>query len=114
AGRCVGGDRGWRGSRLRNILPPDDGPQSRRYFAPAPARIPSSSEPRRSLPDGAAQTALSDLPNSGRLDIRSCSAIRDIFGERGRGYAENLLPKSPTLRASVCDDTRRALPRSPR
>src|SRR5438132_6499648 len=98
----------------QNTSPRDDAPQSLTCFAQAPARIPSSGVRRRFLPGVAMQTALSDLPDSGRQDNRSYTAIRDTFDETDLGCATNRLPQCPALLSSTGDGTRPGLLPFPR
>src|SRR5258708_38803438 len=99
--------------RPRNTSRLDDVPRSPTYSALDRAGIPWSGVRRRFLPDVAARTVSSGLPDLDKRDSRNYSAIRDTFDETDRGCAENHLRRCPVLRASACDGTRPALPLFP-
>src|SRR5579864_4866137 len=82
--------------------------------APAPARSPTSAAPPHSPRDATKQTASSDPPDSGTLDIRRNTSTHDTSDETGRARVANLRPQSPTPAASADDETPQGPPPSPR
>ena len=83
----------------RNTLPLGDGPLSPRYSARAQAGTQMSGAHQRFLRDGAAQITSFDLRDSGRRDIRSCSAIGDSYPQTTpRDRSSSFVPAIVRLR----------------